>query len=71
MQMRQTESCWYCGKPETVEPVELHHVERRSQAPERIHDPNNVAYLCRYHHRLTETSEPFYRRIQELWKHRA
>lgn len=39
--------CIVCGR----EPVEHHHVERRSARPSRRKDPSNVVPLCLRHHR--------------------
>ncbi len=66
--MRQDRICWYCGKPETVEPVELHHVEKRSLRPDRVDDKTNLMPLCATHHRQTETSHRFLELIKDLWQ---
>ena len=66
--MRQDRECWYCGFPENVRAVELHHVEKRSTSPDKIKDKTNLVLLCWACHRRTETSEEFYRLIQRLWR---
>ena len=66
----QTRKCAWCGKPETAEPVEAHHVRKRSLAPELKDDPNNVIYLCLTHHRLTETSDRFRREVERIFSKR-
>ena len=65
--MRHDRFCWYCGRPETVSPIDLHHVEKRSVAPERINDATNLVPLCRPCHERTEESDEFYKRIKHLW----
>lgn len=69
MQFDQTRECWYCLKPSTVEFIEAHHVVRRSEAPERVKDKTNLMDLCMTCHRLTETDQGFYLKLQRLWNH--
>jgi len=40
--------CSCCGR----EPIEHHHVLRRSTHPDKVLDPNNIIPLCPHHHRL-------------------
>lgn len=64
----QTRTCFYCGVPENVMGIELHHAIKRSRAPDRIDDKTNLVPLCAEHHRLTETSEAFLQEILTLWE---
>lgn len=65
--MRQDRECHFCGKPETVERVEAHHVFRRGSHPELKNEKGVLMLLCVTHHRLTESSHEFYKKIQDLW----
>lgn len=67
MQFDQTLECYWCGKPSTVEFIDLHHVVRRSEAPERIKDKTNLMPLCRTCHNKTEVDQSFYKQLQDLW----
>jgi len=40
--------CFCCGR----EPIEHHHVLRRSTHPDKVLDPNNMVALCPRHHQL-------------------
>jgi hypothetical protein len=63
----QSRSCFWCGKPSTVEMIDRHHTERRSTSPERKNDPSVLVDLCRTCHERTERSNTFFLKIQHLW----
>ncbi len=69
--MRQDRECWYCGTMESVEPIHLHHVEKRSTSPDRIDDESNKMPLCVPCHVATERSDKFYKMMQTLWRRRS
>lgn len=69
--MRQDRSCFYCGKYETVEQIQLHHVEKRSTSPDKIKDKENLMPLCVTCHLRTERDNSFYKLLQTLWKRRS
>lgn len=68
--MNQSRSCWYCGCPETVRAIALHHVRKRSLRPDLKIDPDNLCPLCSFCHHRTEHDQKFYYLIQDLWDRR-
>lgn len=59
--------CFYCGCPEGVRPIHIHHVFKRSTHPELKDDKENLCPLCWQCHFKTESSNAFLKEIQQLW----